>query len=268
MYLEYWGLKVSPFENLPNPDFLYFSPKHEEALTRLVYAAQGRKGAAMLTGDPGMGKTTLTRAFIRQLDEKRYDIGLVTNPSLEPTDFIKEILFQLDVQTDSNSKVDLLRLLNEKMLSNIQADMDTIVIVDEAQAIENVKTLEELRMLLNFQMNDRFLLTLILVGQHELLEKVEKIPQLSQRISIKFHLSPLDYTETVKFIFFRLKVAGLEKSIFSEEAIKNIFEISGGIPRRIVNICDLCLLVGFTYKVPLINSKLVDKVIRDSEGGV
>ncbi len=123
-------------------------------------------------------------------------------------------------------------------------------------------------MLLNFQMNDRFLLTLILVGQPELQQKVESIPQLSQRISIKYHLSPLDYTDTVKFIFFRLKVAGLEKSIFSEEAIKNIFDISGGIPRRIVNICDLCLLVGFTYKVPLINSKLVDKVIRDSEGGV
>ncbi|MBT7858098.1 MAG: AAA family ATPase [Nitrospinaceae bacterium] len=174
---------------MPNPDFLYFSSKHEEALTRLVYAAQGRKGAAMLTGDPGMGKTTLTRAFIRQLDEKRYDIGLVANPSLEPVDFIKEILYQLDVQSDSTSKVDLLRLLNEKMLSNIQKDMDTIVIVDEAQAIENEKTLEELRMLLNFQMNDRFLLTLILVGQPELQAKVESIPQLSQRISIKYHLS-------------------------------------------------------------------------------
>jgi general secretion pathway protein A len=117
-------------------------------------------------------------------------------------------------------------------------------------------------------MNDRFLLTLILVGQPELLQKVAKIPQLSQRISIKYHLSPLDYTDTVKFIFFRLKVGGLNKSIFSEEAIKNIFNASGGIPKRIVNLCDLCLLVGFTYKVPLINSKLVDKVISDSEGEV
>ena len=132
------------------------------------------------------------------------------------------------------------------MLANIQANKDTIVIVDEAQAIEDERTLEELRLLLNFQMNDRFLLTLILVGQPELLKKVEKISQLSQRISIKYHLSPLDYMDTVKFIFFRLKVAGLEKSIFSEEAIKEIFKVSDGIPRRIVNLCDLCLLVGFT----------------------
>lgn len=267
MYLEYWGLKVPPFENLPNPDFLYFSPKHEEALTRLIYAAQGRKGAAMLTGDAGMGKTTLTRAFIQQLDADRYDIGLIANPSLQPVDFIKEILYQLDVEEHTDSKVELLRMLNEKMLQNIKANKDTIVIVDEAQAIEDEKTLEELRLLLNFQMNDRFLLTLILVGQPELLDKVAKIPQLSQRIAIKYHLSPLDYTDTVKFIFFRLKVAGLEKSIFSEEAIKLIFNASEGIPRRIVNLCDLCLLVGFTYKVPLINSKLVEKVIKDSEGG-
>ena len=222
----------------------------------------------MLTGDAGMGKTTLTRAFIRQLDEDRYDIGLVANPSLQPVEFLKEILYQLDVQEATDSKVELLRLLNEKMLANIQANKDTIVIVDEAQAIEDERTLEELRLLLNFQMNDRFLLTLILVGQPELLKKVEKIPQLSQRISIKYHLSPLDYMDTVKFIFFHLKVVGLEKSIFSEEAIKEVFKVSDGIPRRIVNLCDLCLLVGFTYKVPLINSKLVEKVVSDSQGGM
>ena len=268
MYLEYWGLKIPPFENLPNPDFLYFSPKHEEALTRLIYAAQGRKGAAMLTGDAGMGKTTLTRAFIRQLPGEKFDVGLITNPSLQPVEFLKEILYQLDVAEQTDSKVELLRLLNDKMLANIQEDRDTIIIVDEAQAIEDEKTLEELRLLLNFQMNDRFLLTLILVGQPELRDRVANIPQLAQRISIKFHLSPLDFSETVKFIFFRLKVANLEKSIFSEEAIKRIHQSAEGIPRRIVNLCDLCLLVGFTYKVPLINSKLVEKVIRDSEGGV
>ena len=109
----------------------------------------------MLTGDAGMGKTTLTRAFIRQLDEDRYDIGLVANPSLQPVEFLKEILYQLDVQEATDSKVELLRLLNEKMLANIQANKDTIVIVDEAQAIEDERTLEELRLLLNFQMNDR-----------------------------------------------------------------------------------------------------------------
>ena len=130
----------------------------------------------MLTGDAGMGKTTLTRAFIRQLDEDRYDIGLVANPSLQPVEFLKEILYQLDVQEATDSKVELLRLLNEKMLANIQANKDTIVIVDEAQAIEDERTLEELRLLLNFQMNDRFLLTLILVGQPELLKRWKKFP--------------------------------------------------------------------------------------------
>jgi len=268
VYLDYWGLKVPPFENLPNPDFLYFSPKHEEAMTRLLYAAHGRKGAAMLSGDVGMGKTTLTRAFVRQLSEQKFDVGIVANPSLSPVDFIKEILYQLNVEENTDSKVDLLRLLNNKTLSNAQEGKTTVVIVDEAQAIKDDETMEELRLLLNFQLNDRFLITLILVGQPELRERVEKIPQLSQRISIKYHLSPLDYAETVKFIFFRLKVAGLEKSIFSEQAIKMIYQVANGVPRKIVNVCDLCLLVGFSYKVPLINSKLVEKVIRDGGGGV
>jgi len=268
VYLEYWGLKVPPFENLPNPDFLYFSPKHEEAMTRLLYATHGRKGAAMLTGDVGMGKTTLTRAFVRQLPEEKFDIGIIANPSLSPVDFLKEILYQLNVDENTDSKVDLLRLLNSKSLSNAQEDKTTVVIVDEAQAIKDEDTMEELRLLLNFQMNDRFLLTLILVGQPELRKRVEKIPQLSQRISIKYHLSPLDFPETVKFIFFRLKVAGLEKSVFSEQAIKLIYQVTGGIPRSIVNLCDLCLLVGFSYKVPLINSKLVEKVVRDGGGGI
>lgn len=266
MYLEYWGLKVPPFENLPNPDFLYLSPKHEEAMTRLLYAAHGRKGAAMLTGDVGMGKTTISRAFVRQLSEDKFDIGIVANPSLSPVDFLKEILYQLNVEENTGSKVDLLRLLNGKTLNNAQEDKNTVIIIDEAQAIKDEDTFEELRLLLNFQMNDRFLLTLILVGQPELRDQVAKIPQLSQRIAIKYHISPMDLSDTVKFIFFRLKVAGLEKSIFSEQAIKLVFEISGGIPRKIVNLCDLCLLVGFSYKVPLINSKLVEKVVRDGGG--
>ena len=264
--MDYWGLRAPPFGNLPNPDFLYFSPKHEEAMTRLLYTAHGRKGAAMLSGDVGMGKTTLSRAFVRQLSEENFDVGLIANPSLNPVDFLKEILYQLDVQDNANSKIDLLHLLNNKMLANIKEGKDTVVIVDEAQVIEDERTFEELRLLLNFQMNDRFLLTLILIGQPELREKAKKIPQLSQRIAIKYHLSPPDYNDTIKFIFFRLKTAGLIKSIFSEESLKLIYKASGGIPRKIVNLCDIFLLVGFSYKAPLINSKLVEKVLRDSVG--
>ncbi len=140
MYMDYWGLKAPPFENLPNPDFLYFSPKHEEAMTRLLYTAHGRKGAAMLSGDVGMGKTTLSRAFVRQLSEENFDVGLIANPSLNPVDFLKEILYQLDVQDNANSKIDLLHLLNNKMLANIKEGKDTVVIVDEAQVIEDERT--------------------------------------------------------------------------------------------------------------------------------
>ncbi|MFQ6111289.1 MAG: ExeA family protein [Nitrospinota bacterium] len=268
MYLEYWGLKEPPFENVPNPKFLYYSSKHEEAMTRLLYAAHSHKGASMLTGEVGSGKTILSRAFIQELPRAKFEVALITNPCLSPVELIREIIYQLGIpQNDKADKVELLRILNDQMLKNLQADKDTVLIIDEAQAIEEDSTFEEIRLLLNFQLNDRFLLTLFLIGQPELKAKVERIPQLSQRISIKYHLTPLNYKETVQFIFFRLKTAGLQKSVFSEEALKLIYEHSGGIPRNIVNLCDLCLLVGFSYKAPLVNSKLVAKVIEDSEGG-
>ena len=112
MYLEYWGFKEYPFENVPDPKFMYYSENHEEALVRLIYAAKRRKGAALLTGDVGCGKTVLSKVFIQQLPGDEYDIGLITNPTLEPSDFLKEILYQLGLNPDTDSKADLLNSLN------------------------------------------------------------------------------------------------------------------------------------------------------------
>ncbi|MBC8199990.1 MAG: AAA family ATPase [Desulfobacteraceae bacterium] len=112
MYLEYWGFKEYPFENVPDPEFMYYSEEHEEALVRLIYAAKRRKGAALLTGDVGCGKTVLSKVFIQQLPDDEYDIGLITNPTLEPSDFLKEILYQLGLNPDTDSKADLLNSLN------------------------------------------------------------------------------------------------------------------------------------------------------------
>ncbi|HOH72461.1 MAG TPA: hypothetical protein PLS43_02400, partial [Syntrophales bacterium] len=108
MYLDYWGLNTFPFENVPDPDFMYYSPEHEEALVRLLYAVKRMKGAALLTGEIGSGKTTLSRVFIQQLPDSEFDIGLITNPSLNALDFIKEVHYQLGLESKSNSKSDLL----------------------------------------------------------------------------------------------------------------------------------------------------------------
>lgn len=264
MYEEYWGLDTLPFENVPDPRFLYRSAQHEEALMRLVYTTKSQKGAAMLTGEIGCGKTTLSRAFIQELSSDEYEIGLIANPCLSPTEFLKEILLQLGVEKAVEEKTEMLHTLNAKMIENLDKGKKTIVIVDEAQAIESETTLEELRLLLNFQLNEKFLVTLILIGQPELRERVKSIRQLDSRISIKYHLRHLDLQDTMKYIIFRLKVAGLKRNIITKEAIENIYTYTGGVPREINNICDLALLDGFSTKADLISSKIIQKLIDDS----
>jgi general secretion pathway protein A len=263
LYEKYWGLKELPFENVPDPRFMYYSPDHEEALTRLIYATERRKGAVMLTGEVGCGKTTLSRVFIKKISTDDHDIALIANPSLTPIDFLAEILYQLGIENKSQSKTDLLHALNEKMLKNVKADRDTVIIIDEAQVIKEKEIFEELRLLLNFQLNDRFLLTLIMIGQPELKEQIESIPQLEQRIAIKYHLKPLNLEQTTEYIFFRLKTAGMTKNIFSKEAIDQIYKETKGVPRKINNLCDLSLLVGCTLQLKVIDSKTVNKVIED-----
>ncbi len=265
MYLAYWGLTKYPFENVPDPEFMFYSSEHEEALMRIAYGIERNKGAILLTGEVGCGKTTLSRVLIQQLaaQEHKFDIGLVANPSLESTEFLVESLYQLGITSPSNTKTDLLRALNTRLLENVKKNLNTILIIDEAQAIYK-NTFEEIRMLLNFQMNDRYLLNLVLVGQPELRDIIREIKQLDQRIAIRYHLNPLSNKDTVNYILFRLEKAGGTKEIFSPEALQEVYNYSGGVPRKINNLCDLALLVGFGEKARTIDNKVVSKVIKDS----
>ncbi|MBI2470538.1 MAG: AAA family ATPase [Planctomycetes bacterium] len=265
MYEKYWGLNELPFENVPDPRFMYHSTQHEEALMRLLYATKAQKGAAMLSGEVGCGKTTVSRAFVQELSSDEYEVGIIANPSLAALDFLKEILYQLGIEKTADSKPELLHILNDAILQNLTKKKKTVLIVDDAQAIEDVVTFEELRLLLNFQLNNQFLLTLILIGQPELRDKVVKIPQLDSRISIRYHLKPLDLKETAQYILFRLKIAGMQRNIFTKEAIEKIQEYTGGVPRKVNNICDLSLLVGFSKKVELIDSKVIQQLIDDAK---
>jgi general secretion pathway protein A len=262
MYLEYWGFKEFPFENVPDPRFFYLSRSHEEALTRLVYAAKMRKGGAMLSGEIGCGKTTLTKVCVQDLSGDRFDIGLVINPKLEPLEFLQEVLYQFGVNEVPESKVKCLRALNDKMIENMRANRETLLMVDEAQLLSQA-TLEEIRLLLNFQLNDRFLITVILLGQPELKDRIKAIEQLEQRIAIKYHLAPFDFNDTARYIVFRQKRAGRSEGVFSKEAVQKIYENTQGVPRKINNLCDLSLLIGFSKSEKLVHSEIIESIARD-----
>jgi len=274
MYRAYWGLHALPFENTPDPRFLYLSSIHQEALVRLLYAIKGRKGAAMLIGEVGAGKTILSRGLIARLPAEQYDIGLVTNPSLPPTDLLREILYQLGVTTpsgnqpdqqehSSSSKLELLHALNEHCLRNWRAGKDTLIIVDEAQCIDDPETFEELRLLLNFQLNERFLLTLLLIGQPELKDRVATLPQLEQRIALRYHLPPLDAEETAGYVQHRLSIAQVSRPIFTPEALRAIYNYTRGVPRRINTVCDFSLLVGMSTQETMIDAKLIAQLSHE-----
>lgn len=263
MYLEYWGLQEEPFKNVPDRNLFYQSNPHEEALIRLLYAVEHRKGAAMLTGEVGSGKTTVSRVLMNRLPKERFEVTTIVNPDLSSVDFVRAILLEMEEQADEDSKTILLERLKNRLAQNIQKNLITVLIIDEAHLIKDPASFEELRMLLNLQSNDHFMVTLIMIGQTPLKEKIANLKPLKERIAIKYDLSPLDLKDTIRYILFRLKKAGAERGIFSKEAVKSVYSYAGGIPLRINNVCERSLLIGMMMKAQVIDKKIVNFAIED-----
>lgn len=237
---------------------------------RFLYAVQERKSAFLLSGEYGSGKTLLSRVILGQLmqEEDKYKVALIVNPAITSIELLGEIVFQLgeDISTKER-KVDILRHLNEIFYNTAENGRHTVIIIDEGQTIEDESVFEELRLLLNFQLNDRFLLTLVLLGQPELIAKIERIPQFQQRLALSYHLTTLSVSETKNYIEYRCKVAGREEPLFSEGACRLIYAYSEGVPRKINNICDLSLVVGMGEKAASIDERITEAVIKDFQQG-
>lgn len=271
MYEAYWGLTEKPFENTPDPRFIYYSSQHEEGLSRLLYAVSEGKGAAMLTGVFGCGKTLLGRTLLKELDKDIYKTAFITNPYLNYEELLMHIVYNLGGKDLPSRKTDVLvntvlERLSEILENNMRDGKKTVIIIDEAHVIRNKEVWEGLRLILNFQLEDRFLLTLLLLGQPELKELIDGNKQFSQRIAVRCHLGSLNEKETKGYILYRLSVAGRNQAIFTEEAYKLIYKKSGGIPRRINHICDLILFSGFGKDLSIIDENIVKEASADLEG--
>ena len=271
MYEEYWGFKEKPFQNTPDPRFFYESSEHEEVLAKMLYTIEEGLGAGMLTGVFGCGKTLIGEALFERLPGDRYKTAFITNPQLEYVEFLRAIVRNLKAVELPTKKTELsadsmLEMLGNILENNVRDGKDTIVIVDEAHIIKDAQIFEELRLLLNFQRRDKFLLTLLLFGQPELKQKIEDNKQLEQRIAIKCHLEAFNYNDTYNYIIHRLRIAEGVESIFDESAFKIIHSRSGGIPRRINRACDLSLLVGMHKNIKSINEKIVEEALRSLGG--
>ncbi|MDO8527125.1 MAG: AAA family ATPase [Deltaproteobacteria bacterium] len=271
MYKSYWGLELKPFENTPDPRFFYTSAQHEEALTRLIYGVRESKGAVMLTGVFGCGKTLLSQVLLGELDRDVYRVAMIQNPMLTSVELLRSIAVRLGATGLPTLKTEILKdvlldTISELLLENYNDGKQSVILLDEMHVIEDKMIFEDLRMLLNNQLQDHFLCTLIFMGQPELRKHIEVNKQLNQRIAIRYHVDAFDLENTIAYIRHRMKVAGAQRDIFEETALSLIFQKSGGIPRRINQICDMSLFIGSSHEFSTVTPALVTDAAKSLEG--
>ncbi len=261
MYENFFGFKEKPFKLVPNPDYLFLSKSHEEALAHLNYALSQGDGFVEITGEVGTGKTTLCRAFLENLDDDAV-AAYIFNPKLGPRQLIKTINDELGIKYETDNTKDLIDNLNNFLMRQKTRRKKVILLIDEAQNLSK-NVLEQLRLLSNLETSKEKLLQIILVGQPELSDILDshELRQLGQRITLRYHLSPLSPRETVDYIQYRIDIAAQKSGLkFDRAALRPIYKYSRGIPRVINITCDRVLLTAFGLN----KRKITGSIARDS----
>jgi general secretion pathway protein A len=265
MYNSFFGFRENPFNLSPDPEFLYRSPQHEEALANLIYGVRSRKGFIALTGEVGTGKTTMLECLRDYLDAQRMEFAFVFNSRLTSDQFFEMIAYDFDLQCDRKSKTDVLFALNALLIEQADRGRTAVLIVDEAHNLE-WDVLEEIRLLGNLENRQGKLLQIILSGQPELDRKLDapNLRQLKQRIVLRCSLHALTCGETHEYIDARLSRAGMEnQTLFSPDMVDEIHVRSRGIPRLINAICDNLLVTAFAMERRATTVDMLDEVCRD-----
>ncbi len=267
MYNRHFGLTEDPFSIAANPRFVYLSACHREALAHLLYGLRSDSGFVLLSGEIGAGKTTMCRCLLERLPEHT-DVAFILNPRVTVVELLSSICDELHINAPEGVSVKAyVDAINQDLLSRHAAGRSTVVIVDEAQNL-SYDVLEQLRLLTNLETTERKLLRIILIGQPELDHMLRRpeFRQLEQRITARFHLGPLAKTEIQPYISHRLAVAGCDEPVFSAAVVARIFDHTGGIPRRINNICDRSLLGAYVRSKRRVDHPILKVAAREVEG--
>jgi general secretion pathway protein A len=266
--LVFFGLQQKPFNPTPDPRFLYLSPGHREGLAQLLYGVQEHKGFILLTGEIGTGKTTLLRTLLSRLDGNTAS-AFVFDTTLPFEGLLEYMLEDFGIAKPAESHVQRLITLNNFLIERHRAGQNTVLVLDEAQNLD-LHALEQIRLLSNFETQTEKLLQILLVGQPELLDKLDRpeLRQLKQRIGLRCRILPLTAEQTRDYIRTRLRIAGAsDLGLFSDAAITRIAEYSGGIPRLINTLCDHCLMIGYADQIRRIGRAMVEETIEYFEQG-
>ena len=264
MYLEHYGLRECPFSLTPDPQYIFKTESHLEVLATVKYGVEQNKGLIVVSGEVGCGKTTILRAALSTFGDEVLAV-YIFNPFLTAAEFFEQLAAEMDLRLPrSVTKPELLAAMGRLLAERHAAGLRTVLIVDEAHGLPTA-LLEEIRLLMNFETNSEKLLQVVLCGQPELAETLNRpqLRQLKQRVSLRCTIKPLSVFEISKYIRFRLKQAGAANvGLFDNGAVKLIGQVSQGIPRIINNICDNALLHGYAANTDVITREIIEEVAR------
>ena len=263
MYEAYWDLRDKPFRKTPDPRYLFLNETYEEALERLLFAVEEME-LALLTGEVGSGKTLLTRALVDRVGE-RYEIGMILNPRLPPRQFLRTVAVELGVEEPRYHSNDLLDQIRERLMALYEEDRAALLVVDEAHLIPGKPTFEEIRLLTNFQLDDRNLIAIVLVGQPELRDRLRHrtYRALTQRFGVSFHIVPLSVEDTRAYLAHRLAVAGAERTLFTVEAMGRLHAATDGVPRLLNHVATQALVEAMARGADEVDGAAVAAVLED-----
>lgn len=264
-HLQFYNLKEHPFSNSIDIRFFFETEQHTQALLRLKYAVDTKKGLAVVVGDVGTGKTTLARRMLNELDEDKYEAALlvVIHTSVTADWLMKKIAMQLGITDVQENKLGILSQLYKKFVEINESGRKIIVLMDEAQMLASREIMEEFRGLLNMEGSDGKLITLVFFGLPDLEDALALDKPLQQRVAVKYKLQGFNENMTKEYIRHRLKIAGCEEEIFESDAVTAIHRYSNGIPRLINTVCDNAMFEGFLIKQKPLSKDIIDQVANN-----